>query len=67
VRSRSKAVALSVSLVIAASGAGTASATPRTSAQRDDAAPGLIHDASATLADDDGTSDDDASAGDQAA
>jgi hypothetical protein len=67
VRSRSKSVALSVSLVIAASGAGTASATPRTSAQRDDAAPGLIHDASATLADDDGTSDDDASAGDQAA
>jgi len=58
VRSRSREVALSVSLVIAAGGPAAASPAPRPPSQGGDPAPALSQDAGPGLADD-GASDDD--------
>ena len=58
-RSRPRAVALSISLVIAASAGGTASAATQPSSAGNDAAPALLQDVGPALGDDDGSLDDD--------
>jgi hypothetical protein len=60
-RPRSRAVALSVSLVIAASGTAAASQTPRPSSRGGDPAPALSQDAGPGLADDSGSEEDSSS------
>ena len=64
-RHRPRAVALSISLVIAATGAGPASALPRRSAEGEASPPALSQDSGSALAADEDGAGDGASTGEQ--